>query len=143
MSFLDDWKEWSTAKKAISIIIVCCIGILIVAMIGGGLSSDKNTATTSSSDSSSSGSSDTSADDSANKVYKDGTYKVGSDIDAGEYKFTQTSPVAGYVERSSDSSMELDSIISNEATTEEGATVYVTVEDGEYLKISGGELVAA
>ena len=43
MSFLDDWKEWSTAKKAISIIAVCCIGIFIVAVIGGGLSSDKNT----------------------------------------------------------------------------------------------------
>lgn len=51
MSFLDDWKEWSTAKKAISIIGVCCIGILIIAAIGGGLSSDKNTspATTSTS----------------------------------------------------------------------------------------------
>ena len=48
MSFLDDWKEWSTAKKAISIIAVCCIGIFIIAMIGGGLSSDKNTASTSS-----------------------------------------------------------------------------------------------
>ena len=45
LSFLDDWKEWSTVKKAISIIAVCCIGIFIVAMIGGGLSSDKNTAT--------------------------------------------------------------------------------------------------
>ena len=33
MSFLDDWKEWSTAKKAISILVVCCIGIIIVAMI--------------------------------------------------------------------------------------------------------------
>ena len=43
MSFLDDWKEWSTAKKAISIIVVCCIGILIIAIIGGGLSHDKNT----------------------------------------------------------------------------------------------------
>lgn len=53
MSFLDDWKEWSTAKKAISIIGVCCIGILIIAALGGGLSSDKNTATTTSSSSSS------------------------------------------------------------------------------------------
>ena len=46
MSFLDDWKEWSTAKKAISIIGVCCIGILIIAALGGGLSQDKNTAPT-------------------------------------------------------------------------------------------------
>ena len=46
MSFLDDWKEWSTAKKAISILVVCCIGIILIAIIGGGLSSDKNTAPT-------------------------------------------------------------------------------------------------
>ena len=42
MSFLDDWKEWSTAKKAISIIGVCCIGILIIAALSGGLSQDKS-----------------------------------------------------------------------------------------------------
>lgn len=46
LSFLDDWKEWSTAKKAISIIIVCCIGLIIVGIISGGLSSDKNTTPT-------------------------------------------------------------------------------------------------
>jgi len=56
LSFLDDWKEWSTAKKAISIIVVCCIGLIIVAMIGGGLSSDKNTSPSTTD----SGSSDTS-----------------------------------------------------------------------------------
>lgn len=76
-------------------------------------------------------------------MYKEGTYKVGSDIPAGEYKFTQTSSFGGYVERSSDSSMEFDSIISNEATSEEGSTVYVTVLEGEYLKIQGGELTPA
>lgn len=141
MSFLDDWKEWSTAKKAISIIAVCCVAVFIVAMIGGGLSSDKNTATTTTS--SNSDDSNDSVDNSADKVYKDGTYKVGSDLPAGEYKFTQTSSFGGYVERSSDSSMEFESIISNEATSEEGASVYVTVNDGEYLKIQGGELVSA
>ncbi len=45
MSFLDDWKEWSTAKKAISILAVCCVGILLIAMLGVGGTSDKNTAT--------------------------------------------------------------------------------------------------
>lgn len=53
MSFLDDWKEWGTAKKAISIIAVCCIGIFIIAMIGGGLSSDKNTSPSTTTDDSS------------------------------------------------------------------------------------------
>lgn len=52
MSFLDDWKEWSTAKKAISIIAVCCVGLIIIGAIIGAGSPDKNTAptTTSSSD---------------------------------------------------------------------------------------------
>jgi len=43
MSFLDDWKEWSTAKKAISIVVVCCIGLIIIGLLIGGFSSDKNT----------------------------------------------------------------------------------------------------
>ena len=43
MSFFDDWKEWSTAKKAISIIIVCCIGVIIIGLIVGSTSQDKNT----------------------------------------------------------------------------------------------------
>lgn len=43
MSFLDDWKEWSTPKKVISILAVCCIGFIIIGMITGGGSPDKNT----------------------------------------------------------------------------------------------------
>ena len=50
MSFLDDWKEWSTAKKALSIIAVCCIGLIIFGALGGGGSPDKNTATSPSND---------------------------------------------------------------------------------------------
>lgn len=46
MSFLDDWKEWGTAKKAISIIVVCCVGLIIIGMIGGGMSPDQNTSGT-------------------------------------------------------------------------------------------------
>ena len=75
------------------------------------------------------------------KVYPDGTYKVGSDLPTGEYKFTQTSSYGGYIERASDSSMELNSIISNDVTTKEGETKYVTVSNGEYLKIEGGEII--
>ena len=43
MSFLDDWKEWSTPKKVISILAVCCTGLIIIGMITGGGSPDKNT----------------------------------------------------------------------------------------------------
>ena len=67
MSFLDDWKEWSTAKKAISIIGVCCIGILIIAAIGGGLSSDKNTSpATTGTSSNNSNNDDTAKEDTTN-----------------------------------------------------------------------------
>ena len=51
MSFLDDWKEWGTGKKIISIVIVCCLALIVIALITGGASPDANT---SSSDSSSS-----------------------------------------------------------------------------------------
>lgn len=49
MSFLDEWKAWSTPKKAISIIVVCCIGLIIVGAIVGALSPDQNTVSTPSS----------------------------------------------------------------------------------------------
>ncbi len=49
MSFIDDWKEWSTTKKVLSILVVCCIGLVIVGALTGGGSPDKNTATSSSS----------------------------------------------------------------------------------------------
>lgn len=134
-------KNGVLQKKALSIIMVCCIGLIVIGMITGGGLPDKNTASVNSDNSNND---DAGANDnSENKVFKEGTYKVGSDLPAGEYKFTQTSSFGGYVERASDSSMEFDSIISNEATTDEGSTVYVTVKDGEYLKINGGELVAA
>ena len=51
MSFLDDWKEWSGAKKAISIIVACCVVLIIVAIIGGALSHDQNTSSVSTSSS--------------------------------------------------------------------------------------------
>ncbi|MCQ2737315.1 MAG: hypothetical protein MJ224_01760 [archaeon] len=63
-------------------------------------------------------------------------YKVGSGIHTSEYKFTQNASSVGYVERAYDSSMELDSIISNKCTSKEGQTVYVTIRS-EYLKNYG------
>ncbi len=132
MSFSDSLKELSTAKKVFLILIICCIGVVAIAMITGGLSSDKNTASTNNNASTSNGNNST--------VYGDGTYKVGTDLPAGEYKFTQTDAITGYIQRSSDSSMESSSIISNDLTNEKGETMYVTVKEGEYLKINGGEI---
>lgn len=137
--------EMSTIQKVAIIVVVCCIGLFIIGAVTNVVSPDQNTNSAPQTNIDTSGNntnnSETSNSTNSQETYTDGTYKVGTDIPAGEYKFTQTSSFGGYIERARDSSMELDSIISNEATSEEGETVYVTINDGEYLKISGGELV--
>lgn len=65
-----------------------------------------------------------------------GEYKVGKDIPAGEY-YVKCNSYNLYIEVASDSSGTLDSIKYN-LNTENGA--YITVEDGEYLKINGGDI---
>lgn len=133
MGFIDDFKEWSTLKKVAFILIVCCIGLIIVGVLGGGLFGNHNTSTTTNSNSS--------ANDSSNQVYTDGTYNVGSDLPAGEYKFTQTSSDGGFVEKSSLLMTLSNSVEKYESTTKKGESVYITVDEGETLRVHGGELV--
>lgn len=75
-------------------------------------------------------------DDGPEPIKDEGQYKIGTDLPAGEY-YIKCNSINLYVEISSDSSGELDSIISN-LNTEGG--VYVTVKDGEYLTVNGGEI---
>lgn len=63
--------------------------------------------------------------------YSDGLYRVGQDMPAGEYKLTATS-TSGYWEVRGSSDPDAD-IIGNDFF--KGAT-YVTVTDGQYLKLS-------
>ena len=65
-----------------------------------------------------------------------GMYKVGVDIEAGEYKVTPEGD--GYYEVDSSSAGTLDAIVANENFSSD---VYVTVADGQYLKLSGATLV--
>ena len=74
--------------------------------------------------------------DDGDALLGDGEYKVGDDLPAGEY-YVKCDGNNLYVEVASDSSGDLDSIIYN-LNTKGG--VYITVEDGEYLEISGGDL---
>lgn len=74
--------------------------------------------------------------DDGDKLLGSGDYKVGDDLPAGEY-YVKCDSSNLYVEVSSDSSGQIDSIIYN-LNTQGGA--YITVEDGEYLTISGGNL---
>lgn len=65
-----------------------------------------------------------------------GEYKVGEDLPAGEY-FVKCHGYNLYFEVSSDGSGDPDSVIYNFNT---GKGFYVTLEDGEYIKIDGGDL---
>lgn len=68
-------------------------------------------------------------------LYKDGMYKVGKDIPAGEYKVILDSEIEmGYMEVGSSSSHQLDNIVTNENIE---ADAYITVTDGQYLKLQG------
>ncbi len=65
-----------------------------------------------------------------------GTYKVGSEIPAGEYIVVATGGTGCYVEVSKDSSGSFESIVSNDNTY---TRLYITVMDGQYFKVSGGK----
>jgi hypothetical protein len=72
---------------------------------------------------------------------KAGMYKVGSELSAGEYIIEATGAMA-YYQVSSDSSGELDSIIVND-TFDMGGFGYITLQDGDYIKIERGRMIAA
>ena len=70
--------------------------------------------------------------------YKDGMYKVGEDIPAGEYSVEASD--LGYIEVSTDSSHQISSIVSNDNF--EGSK-FITVSDGQYLTLSNGAQIKA
>lgn len=70
---------------------------------------------------------------------KGGTYKVGADIDAGEYIVVATSWNC-YIEVDKDSSGTFDSIVSNDNTA---TRAYYTLLDGQYFKVQGGKFARA
>lgn len=63
----------------------------------------------------------------------EGMYLVGKDIPAGTYLLTATSDYSAYYERCKDASGEFESIITNGNFN---TTEYITVNDGEYLKLN-------
>ncbi|MDR2815167.1 MAG: hypothetical protein LBB62_00460 [Proteiniphilum sp.] len=72
---------------------------------------------------------------------KAGMYKVGSELPAGEYIIEATGDMA-YYQVSSDSSGEIDSIIVND-TFNKGVFAYIILQDGDYIKIDRGRMIAA
>ncbi|CEQ03000.1 cell wall binding protein [[Clostridium] sordellii] len=67
----------------------------------------------------------------------DGMYKVGEDIDAGEYLLVGDGPYA-YYQVSNDSTGDAESIISNDNFS---TNRYLTVSDGQYLQTKGCKIV--
>lgn len=72
-----------------------------------------------------------------NQYITDGMYKVGSDLQAGEYIIYSDSFMS-YFQISKDSTGSLDSILAND--TFDG-TRYVTVEDGQYLELKAAKML--
>lgn len=64
-------------------------------------------------------------------------YKVGTDIPAGEYIIFSDNSMS-YVEVAKDSEGTVESIITNDNFEGEK---YITVEDGQYLKLSAAKIV--
>lgn len=72
-----------------------------------------------------------------NGVYEPGMYKVGRDIQAGEYKLKAEAGTMAYFEVSKDSTNSLNSIVANDNFEGEK---YVTIAAGQYIKINGCQL---
>ena len=72
------------------------------------------------------------------KGYKEGMYKVGSDIPAGEYILFADNSGNGYYERNEDSAG--DSIIDNDNFS---TFTYVNFKEGEYAKIANARAVSS
>lgn len=73
------------------------------------------------------------------KTIKAGMYKVGKDISAGEYLITSNSgSYASYYEVTSDSTGNVDSILSNDIFS---GTRYITLKNGQYIKIEDSTMI--
>lgn len=73
--------------------------------------------------------------DTSSGVLKDGKYKVGVDFPAGEYKVTPNGD--GYLAITTTASESIGSIVTNDNFNTEK---YITVQDGQYLKLNRASL---
>lgn len=65
-------------------------------------------------------------------AYDGGMYKVGTDLPSGEYLIE--TDIMGYMQVTSDSTGNIDSIVTNDNYTNR---IYITVSDGQYLTFDG------
>lgn len=74
------------------------------------------------------------------KVYDSGMYKVGSEIDAGEYFVMADPGRTAYLEVNKDSSGSFQSVVANENIS---TFFFITVSEGQYLSVKRGTFVKA
>lgn len=74
-----------------------------------------------------------------NGYYKEGMYKVGEDIPAGEYNVETTSGV-GYIEVTSDSRHTIESIVTNDNFEN---NKIITLSEGQYILLNNGAQIKA
>lgn len=122
------------------VVVGVIILIIIIAAISGGdkgsnTSNNENTPISDSTKASDSNINDTNSTPSTT-TYKAGTYKVGTDIPSGEY--LATAKGSGYYQITSDSTGKIDSIKSNDNFY---GTRYITLDDGEYLKLDRATMI--
>lgn len=76
-------------------------------------------------------------------LFEEGMYKVGKDIQPGDYAIKgDEEAMLSYFEVSSDSTQLFSSIIHN-GTLEPGAETVITVEDGQFLMVENGTIAKA
>lgn len=137
-SVQDKLAEENRKKNIVGLFLAIFASLLIIAVIiiaTDGLGEKVSTSQPYQSSPISSSNADTPAN-----TYGNGTYKVGVDIEEGEYYIYCTNYISCYVEVSSDSSGKLESIVTNDNVL---TFAFVTVKSGQYLKINGGQFIKA
>jgi hypothetical protein len=129
--------------KSVLIVIGVLIAIGVIANIAGGGNNGSSSGTSVSAITSAEGreAATVPQEESPVQYIKAGMYKVDSELPAGEYIIEATG-AAAYYQVSSDSSGEFDSIIVND-TFGKGVFGYIILQDGDYIKVERGRMIAA
>jgi len=121
--------NWFKRHKVLTTLGVVVLLIIFISALSGGDDSDSNTKDTSNnSPQTTTQESKTQAE--PEKGFAGGNYKIGTDMPAGEYVIVGS----GYLEITSDSTGNFDSLIENDNYTNR---TIILVADGQYLQFSG------
>ena len=118
-------------KKIVAIMLASMLAVSATACGESEPSSSDNTAESESVEDTAEASEEPAEEEPSYTQYEAGMYKVGTDIPAGTYLITGD---MGYVEVSSDSSGQIESIVANDNYVNR---TYLSVSDGQYFKFDG------